>query len=122
MRMPALAVVGADHRIVRSTETFRRKCEDAAALCTRAPEVDLVLTGQADMALVDVGGVSVSIQAVTDAAGKRQAMLTLPEDDSATDPEETLAALREAAADSPAIVWVKDLEGRYLHVNPRFEE
>ena len=42
--MPALAVVGADHRIIRSTESFRRVCDDAAALCD-AGCFSLVLEG-----------------------------------------------------------------------------
>jgi PAS domain-containing protein len=119
--MPALAVVGADHQIIRSTETFRRKYEDAAALCTRSPELDLVLTGQTDTAVVDLGDFSLAIEAVTDGAGKRQAMLSLPAEDLAADPESPLGALREAADESPAIVWVKDLDGRYLYINPRYE-
>jgi PAS domain-containing protein/predicted nucleic acid-binding Zn-ribbon protein len=121
MRTPALAVVGADHQIIRSTETFRRDYEDAVVLCERAPELDLVLTGETDAAVVDVGDFSVAIEAVTDAAGKRQAMLSLPGEDLAADPQSPLTALREAADESPAIVWVKDLEGRYLYVNTRFE-
>jgi len=121
MRMPALAVVGNDHQIIRSTETFRRKCEDAGALCASTPEVDLVLSGRTDAALISLGDLSVAIEAVTDAAGRRQAMLSLPGEDLGADPESPLAALREAADESPALVWVKDLEGRYLYINPRFE-
>lgn len=121
MRVPALAVVGSDHQIIRSTETFRRKCADPATLYRRAPELDLVLKGQTDTALVNLGDFSVAIEAVTDAAGKRQAMLSLPGEDLAADPESPLAALREAADASPAIVWVKDLDGRYLYANPRYE-
>jgi PAS domain-containing protein len=121
MRMPALAVVGADHQIIRSTETFRRKCEDAASLCGRAPELDLVLSGQTNSAVVNLGELSVAIEAVTDAIGRRQAMLSLPGEDLEADPESPLTALREAADESPAIVWVKDLEGRYLYANPRYE-
>jgi len=122
MSTPALAVVGADHQIIRSTETFRRKCDDPAALWGRAPELDLVLNGQTDTAVVELGDLQVAIEAVTDAAGKRQAMLSLAVEDSATDHDAPLAALRDAAADSAAIVWVKDLDGRYLYVNARFEE
>lgn len=121
MSMPALAVVGADHQIVRSTESFRRKCEHAVALCERAGELDLVLTGQADAATVDLGEFSMAIEAVTDATGKRQAMLSLTAEELAADPEALVAALREAADESPAIVWVKDLDGCYLYVNPRYE-
>lgn len=122
MRMPALAVVGADHQVIRSTETFRRKCDNAVALCGRAPELDLVLNGQTDTAVVDLGDLRVAIEAVTDAAGKRQAMLSLPGDDPTADQDGPLATLRDAAADSAAIVWVKDLEGHYLYVNARFEQ
>ena len=118
--MPALAVVGADHQIIRSTESWRRKYESAAAQCERAPELDLVLNGQADVAVVDLGEISVAIEAVTDGAGKRQAMLSLPAEDLAADPESPLTALGEAADESPAIVWAKDLEGRYLYANARY--
>ena len=120
MRMPALAVVGADHQIIRSTESWRRKYESAVALCERAPELDLVLNGQADAAVVDLGEISVAIEAVTDGAGKRQAMLSLPAEDLESDPESPLSALREAADESPAIVWAKDLDGRYLYANSRY--
>lgn len=120
MRTPALAVVGADHQIIRSTESFRRNYQTAATLCERAPELDLVLTGRADAAVIDLGEFSVAIEAVTDGAGKRQAMLSLPTEDLASDPESPLTALREAAEESPAMVWAKDLDGRYLYANGRF--
>ncbi len=122
MKMPALAVIGSDHRIVRSTETFRRRYEDAEKMCESSPELERVLTGRADAATVSVGDLSVGIQAVTDASGRRQAMLTLPPLDPAPAPEPPLAALRDAADESAAIVWVKDLEGRYLYANPRYAE
>ena len=121
MRTPALAVVGADHQIIRSTDTFRRNYQSAVMQCERAPELDLVLTGQADAAVVELGDISVAIEAVTDGAGKRQAMLSLPTENLGADPETPLAALREAADESPAIVWAKDLEGRYLYANSRYE-
>lgn len=122
MKMPALAVVGADHQIIRSTETFRHKCENPAALCESSPELDLVLRGQSDAAVIDLGDFSLAVEAVTDAAGKRSAMLSLTAEDLEADPEAPLAALREAADGSPAIVWVKDLEGRYLYANARYAE
>jgi PAS domain S-box-containing protein len=120
MTMPALAVVGADHRIIRSTESFRRRYEDAETLFKRSPEIEQVLTGRADVATVSLGDLNVEVEAVTDAAGRRQAMLTLPPQDSTTSAEEPLSALRDAAEDSPAIVWVKDLDGHYLYANPRY--
>ena len=120
MRMPALAVVGADHRIVRSTEAFRRRYKGAQALCEDSPEIDLVLTGAAEHAVVNLGELSVAVEAVTDAAGRRQAMLSLPADERASAPEPPVNALHDAAQESPAMVWVKDLDGRYLYANPRF--
>jgi PAS domain-containing protein len=80
-----------------------------------------VLSGQTDNAVINLGDVSVAIEAVTDAAGRRQAMLSLPGEELGADPESPLAALREAADESPALVWVKDLDGRYLYINPRYE-
>jgi PAS domain S-box-containing protein len=118
--MPALAVVGSDHRIVRSTESFRRRYERARGLCEKSPELDRVLAGRADVARVNVDGLSVEIEAVTDESGRRQAMLTLPPDQPAAAPDPPVAVLRDVAEDSPAIVWFKDLEGRYLYANPRY--
>jgi PAS domain-containing protein len=120
MKMPALAVVGPDRRIVRSTETFRRRYEVAGNVCERSPELDQVLTGRADVAIINLGDLSVEIEAVTDATGRRQAMLTLPPDGPPPAAEPPLSALRDAAGDSPAIVWVKDLDGRYLFANARY--
>ena len=120
MKMPALAVVGADHRIVRSTESFRQRYAGAQAACEESPELDQVLTGRADTAVVSVGELSVEIQAVTDAAGRRQAMLSLPVAEPVATPDPPISALREAAGESQAIVWVKDLDGRYLYANSRY--
>jgi PAS domain S-box-containing protein len=120
MKMPALAVVGADHRIIRSTESFRCLYASAEALCEQSPELERVLTGRADIAVVNMGDMSVEIEAVTDATGRRQAMLSLPLDERATTPDPPIDALRDAAEKSPAMVWVKDLDGRYLYANPRY--
>lgn len=120
MKMPALAVVGPDRRIVRSTETFRQRYEDAEKMWAKSPELDRVLTGGADVATLALGDVSVEIEAVTDDAGCRQAMLTLPSAETVTAPEPPVSALHDAAEESPAMVWVKDLDGRYLFANRRF--
>jgi PAS domain-containing protein len=120
MKMPALAVVGPDRRIVRSTETFREHYENAEKMCEKSPELDRVLTGHADVATLIVGDLSVEIEAVTDEAGHRQAMLILPSAQPAPATEAPVSALQAAAEESPALVWVKDLEGRYLFANQRF--
>jgi PAS domain-containing protein len=120
MKMPALAVVGADHRIVQSTESFRQRYAGAQALCEESPELEQVLTGRADTAVISVGDLSVEIEAVTDAAGRRHAMLSLPPEERSAVPEPPTTALCDAAEESSAIVWVKDLDGRYLYANPRY--
>jgi PAS domain-containing protein len=120
MKMPALAVVGADHRIVQSTESFRQRYAGAQALCEESPELEQVLTGQADTAVISVGDLSVEIEAVTDEAGRRHAMLSLPPEERSTAAEPPTTALCDAAEESSAIVWVKDLDGRYLYANPRY--
>jgi PAS domain-containing protein len=120
MKMPALAVVGPDRRIVRSTETFREHYENAEKMCEMSPELDRVLTGRADVATLIFGDLSVEIEAVTDDAGHRQAMLIVPGAEPAPAAEPPVSALQAAAEESPALVWVKDLEGRYLFANRRF--
>jgi hypothetical protein len=65
------------------------------------------------------GEVSVAIEAVTDTTGARHVMLSLPGDERVA-VAGPIAALREPLDESRAIVWVKDLEGRYVYVNRRF--
>jgi PAS domain S-box-containing protein len=113
-------LIGADRRIVRSTESFRRRYEHAGEVCEASAELELVLTGQADAATVSDGEISVAIEAVTDTNGTRHAMLSLPADEQPPLSAAPIAALREPLDESPAIVWVKDLDGRYLYVNGRY--
>jgi PAS domain-containing protein len=120
VRDPALALIGADRRIVRSTEAFRRRYENAEEVCERSPELELVLTGQADAATLSAGEVDVAIEAVTDTNGTRHVMLSLPVDEQPPQPGAPIAALREPLDESRAIVWVKDLDGRYMYVNRRY--
>ena len=81
MKMPALAVVGSDHRVVRSTEGFRRHYDDAEALCGQSPEIDRVLAGRIDVATLNLGEVSLEVagpitqRSVLDALEARYPML-----------------------------------------------
>src|SRR5690242_15646185 len=112
MTMPALALVGASGRIQHSTETFRTRCGRAPELCEHLSELEAVLTGQADQAVARLDDVEARIEAVVDATGARCALLTLAVDPAAAPPGEN-AILREPLDDSPAIVWLKDLDGKY---------
>lgn len=120
VRAPALALIGADRRIVRSTESFRQRYENGEAAWQGSPELELVLTGQAETAVLNAGEVSVAIEAVTDTHGTRHAMLSLPSNEQSVPSGAPIAALREPLDESRAMVWVKDLDGRYVYVNRRF--
>jgi hypothetical protein len=52
--------------------------------------------------------------------GAHHVMLSVPSSDLPTLSEAPIAALREPLDESRAIVWVKDLDGRYVYVNRRF--
>ena len=119
MTMPALALVGASGRIQHSTEPFRLQCGRAAELCEHLAELEGVLSGQADHAVARLDDTEVRIEAVVDATGSRCALLTLAVEP-ATAPAGENAILREPLDDSPAIVWLKDLEGRHMRVNRQF--
>jgi PAS domain-containing protein len=113
-------LIDADRRIVRSTESFRERYENADAAWQGSPELELVLTGQADTAVLNAGEVSVAIEAVTDTHGTRHVMLSLPSSEQSLPSGAPIAALREPLDESRAMVWVKDLDGRYVYVNGRF--
>ena len=119
MTMPALALVGASGRIQDSTESFRMRCGRAAELCEHLAELEGVLNGQADHAVGRLDDVEARIEAVVDATGTRCALLTLVVE-AADAPAGENGILREPLDDSPAIVWLKDLEGRHIRVNRNF--
>jgi PAS domain-containing protein len=119
MTMPALALVGASGRIQNSTDSFRMRCGRAAELCEHLAELEAVLNGHADHAVARLDDVEARIEAVVDATGSRCALLTLAVEPGAGADGEN-AILREQLDDSPAIVWLKDLEGRHIRVNRQF--
>jgi len=123
---PPVALVDRDGRVVRSTDAFRRTHGEIDVLPEAPPELDLVLTGQVESATFGLGNVSTTARAVSDSSGDRFALLAWED---ATDPspcgadspgEDPLALLREVLDESPAITWIKDLDGRYLYVNAQY--
>src|SRR5436309_2778999 len=111
MSTPALALLGADGEIEHSTETFRLRYEDKAELCRQSPQLESVLSGDADHAAVTLEGVRGEAEAVIDAAGTRHVLLTLASDSNGSSAGEGNAVLTEALEESPAIGWQKDLDG-----------
>ena len=118
--MPALALLGEDGRLEQSTEAFRRWYSDNEELCKQSPELQRVIDGQANAAVLKLDGIAVDIAAVSDRGGARHVLLTLPTDELPSLGDAGGALLDGALDESPAIVWLKDLEGRYVRVNSRF--
>ncbi len=120
INMPALALLGEDGKLEQSTEPFRRWYKDKDELCKQSPEFQRVLDGQASAAVLKVDGIAVDIAAVSDRGGARHVLLTLPTDELPSLGDAGGALLDGALDESPALVWLKDLKGRYVRVNSRF--
>jgi len=118
--MPALGLLGDDGRLEHGTEPFRRWYTDTEELLKQSPELQRVLDGQANAAVLKLDGVAVDIAAVSDRGGARHVLLTLPTDELPSLGDAGGALLDGALDESPAIVWLKDLDGRYVRVNSRF--
>jgi PAS domain-containing protein len=118
--IPALALLGEDGSLERSTEPFRRWYQDKEALCRESAELGRVLEGQANAAVLKVDGVAVDIAAMADRDGGRHVLLTLPTSALPSIGDAGEALVDGALDESPALVWLKDLEGRYVRVNARF--
>jgi PAS domain-containing protein len=118
--IPALGLVAEDGSLARSTESFRRWYEDKEELCRESPELRRVLEGQANAAVLKLDGVAVDIAAMVDRDGGRHILLTLPTSALPSIGDAGEALLDGALDESPALVWLKDLEGRYVRVNSRF--
>jgi PAS domain-containing protein len=118
--MPALGLLGEDGRLERSTEPFRRWYEDREELCLESPEVKRLLEGQANAAVLKLDGIAVDIAAMADRDDGRHLLLTLPVGELPSLGDAGGALLDGALDESPALVWLKDLEGRYVRANSRF--
>jgi PAS domain S-box-containing protein len=118
--MPALALIGEDGRLERSTDRFRRWYDDKEELCLTSPELKRVLDGQANAAVLKLDGLVIDIAAMADRDGGRHVLVTLPTGALPSLGDAAEALLDGALDESPALVWLKDLDGRYVRVNARF--
>ena len=118
--MPALALLGEDGQLERSTEPFRRWYKGKEELCLGAPELKRVLDGAANAAVLKLDGIAVDIAAMADRSGGRHILLTLPTEELPSLGDAGGALLDGALDESPALVWLKDLDGRYVRANARF--
>ncbi len=118
--MPALGLLSEEGKLEHSTEPFRRWHAGKEDLLGAAPELKRVLEGQANAAVLKLDDISLDIAAMVDKAGERHVLLTLPTEELPSLGDAGGALLDGALDESPALVWLKDLDGRYIRANPRF--
>ena len=119
-----VAVLSEAGSVERATRGFIDRFDIRDGSLSSCPdEVELIAAGHADHLTVVLDGLEASLVAVVDEDGRRMAVLTIPTERDAADIEPVSPLLEEEPLDeSPAIVWVKDLDGRYLRVNRRYGE
>lgn len=119
----AIALLDATGTIERATTLFLdRYGADDGHLSSHQSELEGVISGRLHHAKVALGDVEADVSAVVGPGGRRYALLTItvPQDDTGRDRRNPL--IEEPIDDSPAIVWLKDLDGRYMRVNSRYAE
>jgi len=94
--------------------------EDSLSRCSS--ELELIAGGEADRVTVEFDGLESELVAVVDGTGRRMAVLTISPEQDGPEGEGVSPLLEEPLDESPAIVWLKDLDGRYLRVNHRYLE
>jgi PAS domain-containing protein len=119
----AIAVLGDAGSVERATRAFVDRFDLSDGSLASCPhEVELITAGQAERLTVLLDGLEADLVAVVDGDGRRSAVLTIPTGGDAADLEPVSPVLEEPLDESPAIVWLKDLDGRYLRVNRRYAE
>ena len=119
----AIAVLGEGGSIERATSGFvdRFDVRDGS-LASYPDEAELIIAGQDDRLTAQLDGAEADLVAVLDRDGRRTALLAVPGARDAADTNRASPVLEEPLDESPAIIWLKDLEGRYLRVNRRYVE
>ncbi len=119
----AVAVLSEAGSVERATRAFVDRFDVRGGSLASCPEeVELITAGQADRLTVLLDGLEADLVAVVDRDGRRTAVLTIPTARDAADSEPVSPVLEEPLDESAAIVWLKDLDGRYLRVNRRYVE
>ena len=119
----AVAVLNEAGSVERATSAFVERFDVRDGSLSSCPdEVEAITAGQADRLTLQLDGLEADLVAVVDRNGRRAAVLTIPTAPDGSDIEPVSPLLEEPLDDSPAIVWLKDLDGRYLRVNRRYLE
>jgi PAS domain-containing protein len=116
-------LLGEAGALERATRAFMDRFDVSGGSWAACPhEAELITGGEADRLTVPLDGLDADLVAVVDGDGRRSAVLTVPMTRDAADTEPLSAVFDEPLDESPAIVWLKDLDGRYLRVNGRYVE
>jgi PAS domain-containing protein len=119
----AVAELSEAGSVERATRAFVDRFDVRGGSLASCPhEVELIIAGQTDRLTVLLDGLEADLVAVVDGDGRRTAVLTIPTARDAADIEPVSPVLEEPLDESAAIVWLKDLDGRYLRVNGRYVE
>lgn len=112
----ALALLGSAGTVERATSRFLDRF--AERLAQHQDEIERVVGGGAEQLSLSLDGLAAELCAVVGPERRRGALLTVAGDGG----ERAERPLGEWIDDSPAIVWLKDLDGRYLRVNRTYVE
>lgn len=120
----AIALIGGSGTIERATAPFADHFgAEAGALGVDRNEVERILSGEVGRVPLTLEGQVAELLAAVAVDGRRYALLTVPRTAEPDDEDATAEQLRTFADSidaSPALVWLKDLEGRYLRVNHQY--
>lgn len=119
--LTAVALVDGDGTIRRATALFLDCCGATDAfLAAHQTEIDTVLGEDVDQASATLGWTTLDVSAVTDSDGARCALLTIARPAADASGNGAAPPLDGAISASPAIVWLKDLGGRYQRINDEY--
>lgn len=120
----AIAVVTGAGSVARATRAFVERFElhEGGSLAGCEDEVEQLTAGHADRLTAQLDGLEANLVAVVDGTGRRMAVLTVPGARDEADDDAVSPLHAEPLDESPAIIWLKDLDGRYVRLNRRYVE
>lgn len=121
--LAAVALVADDGTLQRATALFLDCCGAADAFLTHfESEIEAITAGSTDHSSTRLDRTTLEISAVLDSDGVRHALLTIVRPPDETPGDIAGSVLGEAIDGSPVIVWLKDMDRRYVRVNERYVE
>ncbi len=119
----AVAMLSEAGAVERATRAFVDRFDpNGDSFAAALHDLGLLIGGHTDSLAVSIDGLEADLVAVVDRTGRRVAVLAVAAAEDAEDREPVSPVLDEPLDESPAIVWLKDLDGRYLRVNKHYVE